>query len=127
MDEKGFRFWMRLRSRDLIVGLMVYLIATVLLFGFLALGYPVIRDIAAVQISFIVVAVALGVMSWLWVDGGIDDFKALVKDVPESEEDAAIIGNFRKAPFTFFRILTFVVMLATTAGFIYAALADISG
>ena len=125
MDEKGFRFWLRLRSRDLIVGLFAYLLTTVLLVGFLAFGYPYVREILALQIAFAAVAVALGVMTWLWIDGAIDDLKALVNDVPESEEDSAIVGKFRKTPFPLFRILTFVLTLATTAGFLYAIFATL--
>ena len=121
MDPKAFRFWMRLRTRDLAVGFMMYILGSVLLVLALTLGAPVIQQLDAVRIAFVIVVLALGVMSWLWIDGCIVDVKALTQDVPEDERDSNIVGEFTKSPFSFFRILTFVLVLASTAGLIYAA------
>jgi sterol desaturase/sphingolipid hydroxylase (fatty acid hydroxylase superfamily) len=121
MDAKAFRFWMRLRTRDLVVGFMVYIFGSVLLVLALTLGAPVIQQLDAVRIAFVIVALVLGIMSWLWIDGCIVDVKALTRDVPEDEQDSNIVGEFTKSPFAFFRVLIFVLVLASTAGLIYAA------
>ena len=121
MDNKAFRFWMRLRTRDLLVGFMVYILGSVLMTLPLALGAPVLQQLDAVRIAFVIVALVLGIMSWLWIDGCIVDIKALTKDVPEAELDSNIVGEFRKSPFAFFRILTVVLVVASTAGLVYAA------
>lgn len=121
MDNKAFRFWLRLRSRDLLVGFMVYILGSVLMILALTLGAPVLQQLDAVRIAFVIVALVLGIMSWLWIDGCIVDIRALTKDIPEDERDSNVVGEFTKSPFSFFRILTFVLVLASTAGLIYAA------
>ena len=100
---------------------MVYILGSVLMTLPLTLGAPVLQQLDAVKIAFVIVALVLGIMSWLWIDGCIVDIKALTKDVPEAELDSNIVGEFRKSPFAFFRILTVVLVVASTAGLVYAA------
>ena len=61
MDPKAFRFWMRLRTRDLAVGFMMYILGSVLLVLALTLGAPVIQQLDAVRIAFVIVVLALGI------------------------------------------------------------------
>jgi len=123
MEKEAFRFWMSQRTRDLNTGFAVYGVVTTLLLGILALS-DMIDGSSSLRITFVIITIGLGIMTWLWIDGAIDDLGNGQKDMPGDEKDSALGKSFQKAPMMFFRVLIGIIMLATTGGLVFGAIVN---
>lgn len=115
-------FWAAMRQRDLLVGFAIFVAANVLLLGIVVLGQGTLGHDGShdAKVAFAVIAVALNLLIWLWNDAGIKDVAASNKDLEDDDRQLAIVQEFLKAPWAFYRAIVLIVTVLVAGSLVYA-------
>ncbi len=115
-------FWSAMRQRDILAGLCIFVAANVLLLGIVVLGQGTLGHDGShdAKVAFAIIAVALNLLMWLWNDSSIKDVAASNKDVADDDRQLAIVQEFQKAPWNFYRAIVLIITLLVAGSLVYA-------